>query len=609
VDLQAAASNLILNGQGGTNTLVGPNANTVWNITSLNGGTVGSTHFSNFQNLTGGTANDVFVIGNGKDVSGIITSGGGNDTISYAPWTTVVTVDLATGTATGTAGISGIENFTGGSGNDHITGDANANVINGGGGNDVLVGGGGADLFVVGPTQAAATTISDTGPLATIEGPNAANVWAVTGADAGNLNGIAFTGIANLVGGTGTDDFKINSAGGLVGTVNGGPGAAVNTLDYSGRTTPILVNMATGTATSIHGFSNISALIGSTSTSNKLIGPSAANTWTLTGANAGTVGAFGFSAIQNLTGGTSTDTFNFNPGGSVSGTINGGGSTNTLNYSAFGTPVTVNLAANTATGTGGIANVGKLVGSGLAGDLLVGPNTTNAWSITGNNAGTLNTFAFSGIANLTGGSGMDVFKFSNGKSVSGSIDGGGGGDWLDYSLYTTPVAVNLSTGTATAIGGTVANIQDVRGGSGGNTLTGDSAGNILIGGTGADTINGGSGASILIGDKGADNVVGGSGNDIIIGGWTNYDASAPVNDLALEKILAEWQSADTFATRVADIKAGTGLTGGNKLVWGSTVHDDGVANTLTGLASSTTNWFFKGTKDTITDLEAGDQVN
>jgi Ca2+-binding RTX toxin-like protein len=218
-------------------------------------------------------------------------------------------------------------------------------------------------------------------------------------------------------------------------------------------------------------------------------------------------------------------------------------------------------------------------------------------------------FTFSAVANLTGGTGLDVFKFSAGKNVTGSIDGGGGGDWLDYALYTTPVSVNLSTGSATGVGGTVANIQDVRGDNFGDTLTGNSAGNILIGGTGADTISGGTGASILIGDKGADNVTGGSGNDIIIGGWTNDDASSTANDLAIEKILAEWQSGNPFAARVSNIKTGGGLTGGNKLVWASTVHDDLVANTLTGLASSTTNWFFEGAHDTITDPSTAGQIN
>jgi hypothetical protein len=151
----------------------------------------------------------------------------------------------------------------------------------------------------------------------------------------------------------------------------------------------------------------------------------------------------------------------------------------------------------------------------------------------------------------------------------------------------------------------VTNVPNVRGGQGGNHLTGNALGNILIGGAGPNTITGGSGRSILIGDKGLSTVVGGSVDDIVIGGSTNYDASSTANDLALEAILAEWQSSDTYATRIAKIKAG--LPGGYKLVWGTTVRDNGQADTLTG--GGGTNWFFEGTLGTITDHKPGEQIN
>jgi hypothetical protein len=198
---------------------------------------------------------------------------------------------------------------------------------------------------------------------------------------------------------------------------------------------------------------------------------------------------------------------------------------------------------------------------------------------------------------------MDVFQFSAGKGITGKIDGGGGGDWLDYSQYTTPVTVNLATGSATGVGGGVSNVPNVRGGQAGSTLTGNSAGNILIGGLGSDTITGGSGPSILIGGKGSGPVKGGSG-DIVIGGFTIYDGSSTANDLALEAILGEWQSADSYTTRIAKIKAGIN---GAKLVFGTTVLDDGQADRLTG--GPGLNWFFKGAKDRITNLKPGEQVN
>jgi hypothetical protein len=71
---------------------------------------------------------------------------------------------------------------------------------------------------------------------------------------------------------------------------------------------------------------------------------------------------------------------------------------------------------------------------------LAATNGTNAWAITGANAGTLNTTTtFSAISNLTGGSGADNFNLNAG--VTGSINGGAGNDALTIvSSFTAPSA-------------------------------------------------------------------------------------------------------------------------------------------------------------------------
>ncbi len=295
----------------------------------------------------------------------------------------------------------------------------------------------------------------------------------------------------------------------------------------------------------------------------------------------------------------------------VTGKINGSGGTNTLEFLGS-SPVTVNLQTSSATDTGGFANIQSFVGSATIADTLVGANTTNTWSITATNEGSVNSVAFSGFANLTGGTAMDAFVFGAGARVTGKINGGGGGDWLDYAAYTTPVTVNLSAGTATGAGGGITKIQNVRGGQGGNTLTGSSQGNILIGGAGTNTIKGGSGRSILIGGKGKDSVTGGSASDILIGGYTGYDSSSLANDVALEAILTEWQSGDSYATRISKIKAGVGSGGADKFVWGTTVHDNASANanTLNGAGGSGgTNWFFANVAHTTTNKTSTEQLN
>jgi RTX calcium-binding nonapeptide repeat (4 copies) len=458
-------------------------------------------------------------------------------------------------------------------------------------------------------------------------------------------------------------------------TINAQTGSNTITVVSTSPSTPVTINGDGGTDT--------------------LVGPNTANTWTITGANAGTVGNVTFSAVWNLTGGTANDIFKFTGTAHVSGMIDGGGGTNTLGYGGYSTGVTVNLGAGTATGTGGVthtpnvngspfndsitggsgnnvingnggndtlnggaggndtfilgstqgssttvtgdgvgdtlqganvantwtitgANAGNVNGiaftginnltGGTAADTLIGPNaaTSTIWSITANNAGTVGSLAFSAVENLTGGSGVDEFVLSNGVGVSGKIDGGGAHNWLDYAAYTTAVAVDLTANTATGAAGGIANIRDVRGGVGNDTLKGNALGNILIGGGGADTITGGGGRSILIGGKGNDTVKGASADDIVIGGITSYNGGGDANDLALEAILAEWQSSDPYATRISKIKAGVGSMLA-KFVWGTTVTDDGNASTLTGGAG--TDWFFKGGSDTITDLASGEQVN
>lgn len=76
-----------------------------------------------------------------------LNGGAGSDTISYAGFTDPVSVNLATGVNNGCDNLTSFENVTGGSGDDILVGDGGANVINGGDGNDVISGGGGADTL------------------------------------------------------------------------------------------------------------------------------------------------------------------------------------------------------------------------------------------------------------------------------------------------------------------------------------------------------------------------------------------------------------------------------------------------------------------------------
>jgi hypothetical protein len=232
-------------------------------------------------------------------------------------------------------------------------------------------------------------------------------------------------------------------------TINGGPGGnTFNVVALPAQT----VDLYTGGGNDKVNVETTSGslVVNGQGGTNTLVGPNANETWHITGTNAGNVGGVSFSNVQNLIGGTGNDLFIFSNGKGLTGTINGGGGTNELDYAPYTSAVTVNLASHNATGTGGFANIQTLVG-GSGSNTLVGPNATNTWNITGTNAGNVAGVSFSAFPNLTGGTGMDVFKFSAGKGVTGAINGGGGGDWLDYASYTTPVTVNLATGAATGV--------------------------------------------------------------------------------------------------------------------------------------------------------------
>ncbi|CAN7294992.1 family 16 glycosylhydrolase [Phenylobacterium sp. LjRoot225] len=58
------------------------------------------------------------------------------------------------------------------------------------------------------------------------------------------------------------------------------------------------------------------------------------------------------------------------------------------------------------------------------------------------------------------------------------------------------------------------------GGTGSETIAGDSAANYLVGTSGADTITGGGGGDTLNGDGGTDKLVGGTGNDVYLLGYS-----------------------------------------------------------------------------------------
>jgi hypothetical protein len=481
-------------------------------------------------------------------------------------------------------------------------------------------------------------------------------------ADTYNLQSTATGSTVTAQGGAANDTFNLgsgNSLNGLLGalTVNGGGGgdtlnandsksaggqsytlsssqltrsgiapityAALSALKAtgSGNDTLTLLSPVPAVATTFNGGSG----------TNTLQGANATNGWTISGANKGKLDSVKFSNFQNLIGGTGNDTFNFATStAGLAGTLDGGGGTDKLSYAKLGSSylVTVALTSNTAGSataiSGGFSNIGSVAGSTDTANTLTGPNSTNAWTISGSNAGKVNSLSFTGMANLAGGTGVDTFTFGKTSGTVRSINGGGApahqGDWLNYAAFgsSSTVTVNLATASATNVNGGatgwVTGIQDVIGtASGTNNLTGNGQGNILIGGSGLNTLTGGQGRSLLIGGSGHGTITGGPGIDILIAGATTYKPTTTAGQNALMAVLAELQSSDTFAQMVSALTngnnsgGGSDLNGSNQLTWGgasATVKPSTGAFTLAGdtAASGNPDWFFSNSSSTVTDF-------
>ncbi|MFM9938976.1 MAG: M10 family metallopeptidase C-terminal domain-containing protein [Hyphomicrobiaceae bacterium] len=128
-----------------------------------------------------------------------------------------------------------------------------------------------------------------------------------------------------------------------------------------------------------------------------------------------------------------------------------------------------------------------------------------------------------------------VFAFGSYNTVPAfTIYDTGGTDTLDVSGYSDAQSISLVAESFSSVGGLNNNIaiargtvvENVEGGSGGDTIVGNSVANVLNGNNGADNIDGGGGNDTLNGGAGADQLRGGEGDDTII--WDAGDDLANV---------------------------------------------------------------------------------
>src|SRR5262249_20991490 len=124
--------------------------------------------------------------------------------------------------------------------------------------------------------------------------------------------------------------------------------------------------------------------------SNTLIAQLAEPSWVIRGVDSGSLSyqidivstsTIQFASFQNLVGGPTSDGFFFKNGGSVSGLVDGGPGTNTLEYKDYGGNVVVNLALQSASlvnrgAANSVFHISGVVG-GKGDSLIVGDADAN----------------------------------------------------------------------------------------------------------------------------------------------------------------------------------------------------------------------------------------
>jgi serralysin len=142
--------------------------------------------------------------------------------------------------------------------------------------------------------------------------------------------------------------------------------------------------------------------------------------------------------------------------------------------------------------------------------------------------------------------------------------------------------------------------ENIAGGSGNDTLTGNLLANILVGNAGRDTLNGSGGRDILIGGLGLDTLNGGEDEDILISGRTTSDALFS----NLNRLLVEWVSVNSYATRITNLRAGVGAPAVSFKAKVNVLNDAGEFDSLVG--GNGTDWYFGVLYEVVTGLGTGE---
>lgn len=493
-------------------------------------------------------------------------SGGGIDTIDFASTTAAVrsaldavepqivnqnlTLQLDSGVT--------IENLVGGNGNDWLSGNSLDNSIKGNTGNDELFGRSGNDV---------------------------------------------------VAGGPGNDLYEFGSAivaeaDRVIELTNQG----TDTLSFTSLASPVTLSMS---SVSIQNVNSLRTLVlNSGSTFENAIGGAGADRLSGNSRDNSLVGGDGDDSLSGLAGsdvlrgGKGDDVYKYFTATTpeVEAIIEyANEGTDTLDLSVLTEVITMDLSStlsqavslNRTIKLNSGATMENIIG-GSGGDFLTGNGRNNAL-----NGG-------KGSDTLAGKTGDDSYVFLPATSLETDTlieVENAGRDSLDFYEISDNITLNLGAATTQLahrnrrlqLSNAVA-FENVFGGKGNDSLTGNAAFNILVGNTGNDRLSGLGGRDVVIGGLGLDSLVGGDGDDILIAGRTVYDRNIG-NLLSIE---SQWNSGEFYAVRVASLLSGIG-TSGVSLKPRTTVFNDS-GDDDTGNGGSGTDWYFRALDDVISGL-------
>lgn len=528
-----------LNGNAGNDTFIGGPGNDSF---------VGSTGTDTVQQTADGaqTLSNAQLTGLGTDTLSSIeranlTGGSGDDTINASAFTGTTTLNGLGGsdTLTGGSGVDtinagdGDDTLTGNNGNDILNGENDNDILDGGAGNDTLNGGAGTDTVV--QTVNASQTLTNTSLTGNGTDVLSSIEIAILTGGAGNntLNASAFTGIAmlfgldgndTLTGGTGDDildggngnDTLSGNAGND--TLTGGAGTDTLTGGTGNDTYLFSTNTALGTDTVTEAAAGgIDTLDFSGSSNDVNVNLNTAGAQVVNGNLTLNMTAASVGQIENLTGGDGNDTLN---GNALDNTLSGSGGDDTL---------TGNAGSDTLNGGDGADTINANGGA----DSVYGGNGDDVLNFSGNGDGT----------SATGGTGNNIFRFLTGV-VGHYLLTSQGTDTLDFSSYGSGINLDLNSTANQDVGGglflQLTNFfANVIGTAFDDVISGNILDNNLQGGAGTDTLTQTADADQVL----TDTTLSGQGNDthsdfeqaIITGGASGntLDASSYSNPVTL----------------------------------------------------------------------------